>query len=58
MPTQDENKKLEEMEKRNRELLNEKLDALVWEVHDVVQHKENPESQKLNMELDEMWVQG
>ena len=45
---------MEELEKRNRELLNEKLDGLVWEVHDVMHQKENPESQKLNMELDEL----
>lgn len=29
---------------------------MIWEVEEVMQQKENPESQKLNMEMDELFV--
>lgn len=29
---------------------------MIWEVEEVMQQKENPESQKLNMEMDELCV--
>lgn len=29
---------------------------MIWEVEEVMQQKENPESQKLNMEMDELYV--
>ncbi|KAI9766753.1 MAG: hypothetical protein M1835_004267 [Candelina submexicana] len=53
----DEHKRWEENEKKSRAELNLKLEEMGWEVHDVVLQKENPESQKINMELDDLFRQ-
>lgn len=52
--TQDEYKKLEESEKKSREALGENVDGLIYDVDRVVEHRENPESQKMNIEMDEL----
>lgn len=51
---QEEHKKLEETEKRGREDLNETFESVLWEIQDVIGQKEEPSSQKLNMETDEL----
>ncbi|KAI9724483.1 MAG: hypothetical protein M1812_000551 [Candelaria pacifica] len=53
----DEHKRWEDNEKKSRAELNHKLEEMGWEVHDVVLQKENPESQKINMELDDLFRQ-
>ncbi|KAI9834833.1 MAG: hypothetical protein M1819_002741 [Sarea resinae] len=53
----EEHKRLEETEKKNREEMNDRIDGIMWEVRDVLGQKENPETQKLNMETDELFRQ-
>ena len=53
---QEENKKIEESEKRSRELQGEKVEGVLWVVDEVMDQKENPESTKLNMEMDDVYV--
>ena len=54
--TQDEHKKLEDSEKKSRENLGERIEGILWDVDEVMEQKENPESQKLNMEMDDLYV--
>ena len=51
---QDEYKKLEDSEKKSREGLGEKAEGLLWNVDEQIERRENPESQKLNIEMDEL----
>ncbi|KAL8694451.1 MAG: hypothetical protein Q9224_003566 [Gallowayella concinna] len=53
----EENKKIEESEKRSRELQGEKVEGVLWVVDDIVDQRENPESMKLNLEMDEVFRQ-
>ena len=53
---QEEHRSLVETEKRGREELNETFDGVLWEIQTVISQKEDPSSQKLNMETDELWV--
>ncbi|KAL8750333.1 MAG: hypothetical protein Q9184_006461 [Pyrenodesmia sp. 2 TL-2023] len=53
----EENKKIEESEKRSRELQGEKVEGVLWVVDEVMDQKENPDSMKLNMEMDEVFRQ-
>jgi len=52
---QDEHKKLEDSEKKSRESLGERIEGILWDVDEVMEQKENPESQKLNMEMDDLY---
>lgn len=52
--TQDEYKKLEDSEKKSREGLGDKAEGLLWNVDEQLERRENPESQKLNVEMDEL----
>lgn len=52
--TQDEYKKLEDSEKKSREGLGDKTEGLLWNVDEKIERRENPESQKLNIEMDEL----
>lgn len=54
--TQDEYKRLEDSEKKSREGLGEKTEGLLWNVDEQIERRENPESQKLNIEMDELYV--
>ncbi|KAL8909159.1 MAG: hypothetical protein Q9171_005164 [Xanthocarpia ochracea] len=51
----EENKKIEESEKRSRELQGEKVEGVLWVVDEVVDQRENPESLKLSLEMDEVF---
>ncbi|KAL9634363.1 MAG: hypothetical protein Q9204_003033 [Flavoplaca sp. TL-2023a] len=53
----EENKKIEESEKRSRELQGEKVEGVLWVVDEVVDQRENPESLRLSMEIDEVFRQ-
>ncbi len=53
---QDEHKKLEDSEKRSRESLGERIEGILWDIDEVMEQKANPESQKLNMEMDELYA--
>ncbi|KAI4141903.1 MAG: hypothetical protein LQ341_003388 [Variospora aurantia] len=53
----EENKKIEESEKRSRELQGEKVEGVLWVVDEVMDQKENPDTMKLNMEMDEVFRQ-
>ncbi|KAL8752449.1 MAG: hypothetical protein Q9199_005741 [Rusavskia elegans] len=53
----EENKKIEESEKRSRELQGEKVEGVLWVVDEVVDQRENPESLRLSMEVDEVFRQ-
>jgi hypothetical protein len=54
--TQDENKRLDDTEKRARGLVNERLDSLLFDVQDVMDAKGGSQSENLNTELDELYV--
>ncbi|MCJ1261410.1 hypothetical protein MMC22_001274 [Lobaria immixta] len=51
----DEYKKLEDSEKKSREGLGDKTEGLLWNVDERIERRENPESQKLNIEMDELF---
>jgi hypothetical protein len=51
---QDENKRLDDTEKRARGLVNERLDSLLFDVQDVMNAKGGSQSENLNTELDEL----
>lgn len=53
---QDENKRLEDTEKKSRENLGYRLNDLVANMDYAMENKENPESQKPNIEIDDMYV--
>ena len=50
---QDENKKLEDTEKKARVIVNERLDSLLWDIQDVMTSKQNPRSEQVDIDLDE-----
>lgn len=50
---QDENKKLEETEKKARTIVNERLDSLLYDIQDVMASKGNPRNEKVDIDLDE-----
>lgn len=54
--SQDENKRLDDTEKRARGLVNERLDSLLYDVQDVMNAKGGSQSENLNTELDELCV--
>lgn len=47
---------MEESEKRSRELQGEKVEGVLWVVDEVVDQRENPESLRLSVEVDEVYV--
>jgi hypothetical protein len=51
---QDENKRLDDTEKRARGQVNERLDSLLFDVQDVMNAKGGSQSENLNTELDEL----
>ena len=53
---QEEHKRLEDTEKKSRDLLGERAESMLWDVDEIMEQKENPENQKLNMETDELYV--
>ena len=54
--SQDEQKKIEDSERRSREDFSDRTESLFWDVNDNVERIENPDSQKSNVEVDELWV--
>ncbi|CAG8180822.1 unnamed protein product [Penicillium salamii] len=50
---QDENKKLEDTEKKARLIVNERLDSLLYDIQDVMAAKGNPRSEKVDVDMDE-----
>ncbi|KAK0516575.1 hypothetical protein JMJ35_001178 [Cladonia borealis] len=53
----DEQRKLEDSEKRSREDLSERAESLFIEINEAMDRSENPESQKSNLEVDELFRQ-
>lgn len=53
MLLQDENKKLEETERKARLIVNERLDSLLYDIQDVMSSKGNPRNEKVDIDLDE-----
>lgn len=53
---QDENKKLEDTEKKARLIVNERLDFLLCDIQDVISSKGNPRNEKVDIDLDEAYV--
>ena len=54
--SQDEQKKIEDSERRSREDFSDRTETLFWDVNDNMERIENPDSQKSNVEVDELWV--
>ncbi|KAJ5465135.1 uncharacterized protein N7458_000821 [Penicillium daleae] len=50
---QDENKKLDDTEKKARLIVNERLDSLLYDIQDVMAAKGNPRNEKVDIDLDE-----
>lgn len=50
---QDENKKLEDTEKKARLIVNERLDSLLSDIQDVMAAKGNPRSEKVDLDVNE-----
>lgn len=50
---QDENKKLEETEKRARMLVNERLSSLLTDIQDVMAPKETRKYEKMDIDMDD-----
>ncbi|KAI4106581.1 MAG: hypothetical protein L6R37_002082 [Teloschistes peruensis] len=53
----EENKRIEESEKRSRELQGDKLETVLWVVDEGGDQRANPDAMKLNMEMDEVFRQ-
>lgn len=52
---QDENKKLDDTEKKARLIVNERLDSLLYDIQDVMAAKGNPRNEKVDIDLDEAY---
>lgn len=53
MRLQDENKKLEENERKARMIVNERLDSLLYDIQDVMNSKGNPKNEKMDIDMEE-----
>lgn len=53
---QDENKKLDDTEKKARLIVNERLDSLLYDIQDVMAAKGNPRNEKVDTDLDEAYA--
>ena len=53
---QDENKKLEETEKRARMIVNERLSSLLTDIQDVMAPKETRKYEKMDIDMDDAWA--
>ncbi|KAL2056715.1 hypothetical protein ABVK25_003109 [Lepraria finkii] len=53
----DEQKKIEDSERRSREDFSDRTETLFWDVNDNMERIENPDSQKSNVEVDELFRQ-
>jgi hypothetical protein len=53
---QDENKKLDDTEKKARLIVNERLDSLLYDIQDVMAAKGNPRNEKVDVDLDEAYA--
>ncbi|KAL8872955.1 MAG: hypothetical protein Q9174_001504 [Haloplaca sp. 1 TL-2023] len=51
----EENKKIEESERRSRDLLGDKVESVLWVVDEALDQRENPDTMKVNMEMDEVF---
>ncbi|KAL1974298.1 hypothetical protein VTN31DRAFT_4502 [Thermomyces dupontii] len=49
----DENKRLEENEKKARQIVNERLDSLLYDIQEVMASKGNPKNEKTDVDMDE-----
>ena len=56
MSKQDEQKKIEDNERRSREEFSDRAERLYSELEDNMQQIENPDSGKPNVEMDELYV--
>ena len=52
----DEQKKIEDSERRSREEFSSRTSNLYWMIDDTMEQAENPEGQKMNVEQDEMYA--
>lgn len=52
----DEQKKIEDSEKRSRDEFSERTSNFYWVIDDTMEQAENPEDQKMNVEQDEMYA--
>ena len=48
---------MEESERRSRDLLGDKVESVLWVVDEVLDQRENPDTMKVNMEMDEVYVE-
>lgn len=53
MRLQDENKRLEENERKARMIVNERLDSLLYDIQDVMNSKGNPKNEKMDIDMEE-----
>ena len=53
---QEEHKKLEDTEKKSRDLMSERGESIFWDVGEIMDQKENPGNLQLNMEAEELYV--
>lgn len=54
--SKDEQKKIEDSERRSREEFSDRTSNLYWVVDDTMEQAENPEGQKINVEQDELYA--
>lgn len=47
---------MEDNERRSREEYSERTEAFYWDIEDSIDRTENPESGRMNVELDELYV--
>lgn len=52
----DEQKKIEDSERRSRDEFSDRTSNLYWIIDDTMEQSENPEGQKMNVEQDEMYA--
>ena len=52
--SQDEEKRFQDTEKKSRELLSERAEGLLWDIDEIMDRKEDPESEKQTLETDEL----
>lgn len=55
-PGQDENKKLEDTEKKARLIVNERLDCLLYDIQEVMASRGNPRNEKEDIDLEEAYA--
>ena len=54
--SQEEHKRLEDTEKKSRDLMSQRGESIFWDIGEIMDQKENPGNLQLNMETEELYV--